>query len=91
MDHNITLEEHDVPTTSDKQTWNVFGYSIPKQEVMFFCQVIALYMVIIVCLVEIVTGNEETKLWFSLLAGSIGYLLPNPSLKKETIIVQHSI
>jgi hypothetical protein len=75
----------------DKQNWNVFGYSVPKQEVVFFCQVIALYIVIIVCLVEIILDHGDHDLWYSLLAGSIGYLLPNPSLNKDTVIVQHDI
>ena len=88
-DHNIsTIEDCDNDTRADKQNWNVFGYSIPKQEVVFFCQIIALYIVIFICLINISIGNGESHLWFSLLAGSIGYLLPNPTLKKETIILQ---
>lgn len=86
-----TVEDCTISTRSEKQLWNIFGYSLPKQEVMFFCQVFALYIVIIVCLVEIVVENGENKLWFSLLAGSIGYLLPNPTLKKETIIIQQNM
>ena len=90
-DHNIsTVEDYNNDVKSDKQNWNVFGYSVPKQEVVFFCQIIVLYIVIFICLINISIGNGESHLWFSLLAGSIGYLLPNPTLKKETIILQGS-
>jgi hypothetical protein len=97
MEHNISTMEEDrddtdrdfVPST-DVQNWNFFGYAIPKQEVVFFCQVITLYIIIIICLVEIIINQEgsgckikDHDIWYSLLAGAIGYLLPNPSLDKQ--------
>lgn len=85
-----TIGECDITTTSDKRNWNIFGYSIPKQEVVFFCQIIALYIVILFCLINISIRNGDNNLWFSMLAGAVGYLLPNPTLKKETIILQGS-
>lgn len=110
MEHNISTMEEDRDSTDgdfvpspDVQNWNVFGYAIPKQEVIYFCQVIALYIIIIICLVEIIINQEgsgckikDQDIWYSLLAGAIGYLLPNPSLdintesNKERVIVRHS-
>jgi hypothetical protein len=89
---NSSLEKDDgdvtdgdfTPNSNMEKVWNVFGYSVPKQEVVFFCQVIPLYIVIIVCLVEIILGKGDTDLWYSLLAGSIGYLLPNPTINTNT-------
>lgn len=85
-----TTEQCSVSTVSDKRNWNICSYSIPKQEVVYFCQIIALYVVIGIGLVNITIQNGDANLWLSLLAGSIGYLLPNPTLKKETIILHHS-
>lgn len=83
-------EQHSTSILSNREVWNIFGYSIPKNEVMYFSQIIALYIVIIMGLINISIKNGDSNLWLSLLSGSIGYLLPNPSLKKETIILQRS-
>lgn len=85
------IEQYNISSFPNKDVWNIFGYAIPKQEVMFFSQIFALYIVIIIGLINITLQNENSNLWLSLLSGSIGYLLPNPSLKKETIILRHSV
>lgn len=72
---------------SEREVWNIFGYSVPKQEVVFFSQIIALYIVIFVCLINLCLGKERNDIWISLLSASIGYLLPNPSLKQRKMIV----
>jgi len=82
------LEHSNMSRLSDREQWNMFGHSLPKQEVVYFSQIIVLYIVIIIALINITLQNEQSNLWLSLLSGSIGYLLPNPSLKKETIFVQ---
>ncbi|MEK6265328.1 MAG: hypothetical protein N2B06_11260 [Clostridium sp.] len=73
---------------SEKEIWNILGYSVPKQEVVYFCQIIILYIVIIVSLINLSVQNGDKNLWISLLSASIGYLLPNPTLQKQTIIIQ---
>jgi hypothetical protein len=77
-----------ISVSSDKDVWNVCGYLMPKLEVVYFSQIIILYIVIIVCLLNLSIQHSEVELWCSLLSASIGYLLPNPSLKKEKIILQ---
>lgn len=57
------------------------GYSIPKQEVVFFSQMLIIYVVIIVGLVNISLGNGDVNLWLNLVTSCICYLLPNPSLR----------
>lgn len=87
---SIDLDETDNISLNDSKTWNVFGYSIPKQEVMYFSQIIVLYIVIIISIINIILQNGQYNLWLNLLSAAVGYLLPNPSLKKETIIMQRS-
>lgn len=84
------MEHSSVSIASDREVWNVFGHSIPKLEVVYFSQVIALYLVICTCLINLSFSFEKTDLWCTLLSASIGYLLPNPSLKREKIIFQRN-
>ena len=80
----------DISVTSEKEEWKMFGYSIPKAEMVYFSQVIALYIVILVCLVNLCIGSVRDDIWVSLLSASIGYLLPNPSKKYRKIIVHYN-
>lgn len=65
--------------TSSK--WHFCGRLLPRSEIVFFVQVILIYIVVIVSIVNLTIGRSDDKLWIALLSSSIGYLLPNPSLK----------
>jgi hypothetical protein len=65
--------------------WVMFGQNIPKSEIVFFTQVIILYTVIIVSIYNLSKGSNDDKLWITLLSSSIGYLLPNPSIKRNVL------
>ena len=62
---------------------HLFGTECPKEEIVFFCQVIILYTVIVVSIYNLTVGHGDSTLWTALLSSSLGYLLPNPSLKRE--------
>jgi hypothetical protein len=80
------MEQSDLSESNIRDSWNVFGYSIPKMEVVFFSQIVVLYIVIITCLTNLSLGCQPTELWVSLISSSIGYLLPNPTIKQAKII-----
>ena len=63
--------------------WHLFGTECPKEEIVFSCQVIILYTVIVVSIYNLTVGHGDSPLWTALLSSSLGYLLPNPSLKRE--------
>jgi len=63
--------------------WHLCGRTLPKSEIVFFAQVILIYMVVITCIVNLSLGHSDSNLWTALLAANIGYILPNPTLKKE--------
>ena len=69
-----------------ERVWTIFGRDIPKAEIVFFCQVIILYTVIIVSIYNLTAENGDSNLWTALLSSSLGYLLPNPSLKYKTVL-----
>ena len=63
------------------KVWRIFGRSVPRSEIVFFSQVIVVYIVIIACIVNLSTHNGRTELWTALLSSSLGYLLPAPHLE----------
>ena len=63
--------------------WHLFGPECPKEEIVLFCQVIILYTVIVVSIYNLTVGHGDSTLSTALLSTSLGYLLPNPTLKRE--------
>jgi len=57
----------------------------PKEEIVYLCQVILLYIVIITCIINLSIDNGNSNLWTALLSSSLGYMLPSPSLKKRKL------
>ena len=79
-------EEEDEVDTVEKPIstdgWHIFGRECPKEEIMFLCKVIILYAVIVVSIYNLTVEHGDSTLWTALLSSSLGYLLPNPSLKR---------
>ena len=80
-DRTTTPGVEDVVEAADG--WHLFGPECTKEEIVFFCQVIILYMVIVVSIYNLTVGHDDSTLWTALLSSSLGYLLPNPSVKRE--------
>ena len=80
-----SLSNNDDAITSSKSgsQWKIFGRTIPKNEVIFICQVVILYIVIITCIVNLSLGNGDSNLWTALLSSSMGIMLPAPTLSKR--------
>ena len=68
-------------TISNKSNWLVLGKAVPRQEVVYFTQVALIFMIVVTSVVNLMMERGDEKLWIALLCSSIGYLLPNPSLK----------
>ena len=63
--------------------WTICYHQVPSQEVIFFTQVILIYIVVCVSLTNITLSADNRILWSSLLSGCLGYLLPNPKIVKQ--------
>lgn len=72
-------------SSSSTEPWSLMGNKIPKSDIVDFCQMIVVYMIIIISIVNLSLQNGSSELWISLLSSAIGYKSPNPSLKPETI------
>ena len=75
-------EEDDEVDAKATDCWHIFGRECPKEEIVFLCQVIILYTVIVVSIYNLTVAHDDSTLWTALLSSSLGYLLPNPSLKR---------
>ena len=69
--------------SSSSTPWHLFGTVCPKEEIVFLCQVLVLFTVIIISIYNLSTGHENSNLWTALLSSSLGYLLPNPTLRRN--------
>ena len=63
--------------------WKLFGKFVPRNEIVFICQVVILYIVILTCIVNLSIGNGDSNLWTALLSSSLGLMLPAPSFSKS--------
>lgn len=83
---HFEMEDRYVQTTyvhspsRTSESWVLLGTKLPKAEIVFFSQIIILYIVIITCIVNLSIGNES-EMWLILLSTSLGAILPNPDLK----------
>ena len=69
---------------SENNRWHMpFGKKLPKSEIVFFVQVVLIYIVVITSIVNLTLNKGEGKLWTALLSSCLGYILPNPSLKRR--------
>jgi hypothetical protein len=67
----------------NSSTWKCFTTDIPRSEVIYIGQILAVYIVIIASIINLGLSNENSNLWSALLSSSLGYLLPSPSLNKH--------
>lgn len=72
-----SVDEH------SQRSWFMFGTRVPRSEIVFFCQVIIVYTVIVTSIYNLTTGHKDGQLWTALLSSSLGYLLPNPTIKNR--------
>ena len=69
--------------SQNSRNWKVCGSNVPRSELVFFSQVVIIYVVVCLCLYNLTTGRGDSNLWSALLSGCLGYLLPNPTIKNK--------
>ena len=65
------------------ERWTFGCGKVQKEQVTYFCQIIIVYTVIVVCLINLWINGAENSLWVGLLSGSVGYVLPAPKIRKK--------
>ena len=56
---------------------------ITHKHIIYYCQIGAIYIIVIACLLNLSLFNDKDCVWSTLLSASIGYLLPPPKLKRS--------
>ena len=79
----------DNSTDSSSGQWKLFGMTYPRKEIVFFAQIIIIYTVIITSIVNLSFDTGNTNLWIVLLSSCLGYLLPNPNIKKNETLLRN--
>ena len=82
-DEEDAEERTDAPSEKVSTPWHLFGTVCPKEELVFLCQVVVFYTVILISIYNLTTGHENPNLWTALLSSSLCYLLPNPTLRRN--------
>ena len=77
------IDVHQNDTQSNGGKWHCLSTRVPRTEIVYFCQMTVVYIVIITSIINLSMDNESKDLWISLLSSSIGYALPSPNLKKQ--------
>lgn len=62
--------------SSSTEPWSLMGNKIPKSEIVYFCQMIVVYIIIITSIVNLSLRNGSSELWISLIS-SYYYILCN--------------
>lgn len=76
-------ETSDISEYEDQIHWDLGCIRVPKDCIVYFSQMIIIGCVISVSLYKLSTENDRLEFWASLLSGSVGYILPQPTLKKK--------
>lgn len=69
--------------TNNSMTWKIFGYNVPRSQVVYICQMIIITGVIISCIVNLSLKNGNSEMWVSFFGYAFGAMLPPPKLKKS--------
>ena len=71
-------------TNSEKKSWKFCNnVTLPRSEVVFVAQMVVILILLTFCILKLSFTKlscEETSVWFSILSGLAGYVLPNPRI-----------
>ena len=65
-----------------KDKWELCCSSVYKAEVVFFCQILFLFTILIFSMVQIAIKANNIEIYFSLISTIIGVLIPQPKMSK---------
>ena len=77
---DFVYEENNTEKKSLKFCQNV---TVPRSEVVFMSQMVLILILLAFCIFKLSLTQltcEETSVWFSILSGLVGYVLPNPRI-----------
>ena len=71
-------------TNSEKKSWKFCNnVTLPRSEVVFVAYIVVILILLTFCILKLSFTKlscDETSVWFSILSGLVGYVLPNPRI-----------
>ena len=71
-------------TNSEKKSWKFCNnVTLSRSEVVFVAQMVVILILLLFCILKLSFTKlscEEMSVWFSILSGLVGYVLPNPRI-----------
>ena len=72
------------PLSRMSEMWHVLGRKIPREEMVFGCQMCVIFSVVGASIYNLtIADDSRSELWTALLSSCLGYLMPNPQLKRH--------
>jgi hypothetical protein len=68
-------------SSTQKRSIAIDGKQDTEPEIVYFCHMIVIYIIIVTSISNLSLPNGKSELWITLLSSTIGYALPSPSLK----------
>lgn len=67
--------------STHSEHWQFLGNRLPKSEIVYFCQMTVVFIIILTSIANLSLQNGKSELWIALLSSAFGYTLPSPTLK----------
>ena len=68
----IPFPKPEEESRSPSENWHLLGTRVPKTEIVYFSQMVIVYVIIITSITNLSLQNGSTELWISLLSSCIG-------------------
>lgn len=70
---SFPFPKSDRETRSTQEKWHLLGNRVPKMEIVYFSQMVIVYVIIITFITNLSLQNGSTELWISSMSSCIGY------------------
>lgn len=67
----------------ENESWELCCSSVYKSEVVFFCQVIFLLIILLFSISQIILKAETPEIYFSLICTVLGIVIPQPKMQER--------
>lgn len=67
---------------TDSKSWLLGSKRVPREEIVFFSQIIIIAVVVFTGLINLSLGSDANSFWAGMVSGGVSALLPRPKMKK---------